>query len=66
MSTPEPVRTYTFSFQGSVRDILRGSGQVMFQQSAWTGLLFLAGIFWGAYNAGAPQVAWGSVVGLVA
>ena len=58
--------SYAFSLQGSVRGLLRGSGQVMFQQSAWTGLLFLAGIFWGAYNAGAPQVAWGSLLGLAA
>ncbi|MBD5558172.1 MAG: urea transporter [Desulfovibrio sp.] len=66
MATTDQPRTYVFSFQGAVRDLLRGSGQVMFQQSAWTGLLFLAGIFWGAYNAGAPQVAWGAVVGLIA
>ena len=58
--------SYAFSLQGSVRGLLRGSGQVMFQQSAWTGLLYLAGIFWGAYNAGAPQVAWGSLLGLAA
>ncbi len=57
---------YIFSFKGAVRALLRGSGQVMFQQSAWTGLLFLAGIFWGAYSASAPQVAWGAVLGLLA
>lgn len=50
----------------AVRSTLRGSGQVMFQQSAWTGLLFLAGIFWGAYETHTPLVAWGAVVGLVA
>ncbi len=50
----------------SVRSTLRGAGQVMFQQSAWTGLLFLAGIFWGAYECHTPAVAWGAVVGLVA
>lgn len=61
-----PVVSYSFSFEGSVRALLRGSGQVMFQQSAWTGILFLFGIFWGAYNAGAPQVAWGAVLGLLA
>lgn len=38
----------------------------MFQQSAWTGLLFLAGIFWGAYECHTPAVAWGAVVGVVA
>lgn len=50
----------------SMRSTLRGAGQVMFQQSAWTGLLFLAGIFWGAYECHTPDVAWGAVVGLIA
>lgn len=40
-----------------------GIGQVMFQQSWLTGLLFLAGIFWGSYANGLPQVAWGALVG---
>ncbi len=44
---------------------LNGAGQVMFQQSSWTGLLFLAGIFWGAYECHTPDVAWGAVVGLI-
>lgn len=65
MST-QVAKPFSFSLKGLVRDLLRGSGQVMFQQSAWTGLLFLIGIFWGAYSAGAPQVAWGSLLGLVA
>lgn len=65
MQTAEGA-SYAFSFKGAVRALLRGSGQVMFQQSAWTGILFLAGIFWGAYSAGAPQVAWGALLGLVA
>ncbi|MBD5370426.1 MAG: urea transporter [Bacteroides sp.] len=47
------------------RTTLRGIGQVMFQDNAWTGLLFLAGIFWGAYSEGFPAVAWGAVVGVV-
>lgn len=64
--SPTVAKPYTFSFQGSIRALLRGSGQVMFQQNAWTGLLFLIGIFWGAYSAGAPQVAWGALLGLVA
>lgn len=46
--------------------VLNGAGQVMFQQSPWTGLLFLAGIFWGSYECHVPQVAWGAVVGLLA
>lgn len=53
-------------FTTALRSTLRGSGQVMFQQSAWTGILFLAGIFWGAYECHTPAVAWGAVVGLVA
>lgn len=43
-----------------------GIGQVMFQESPWTGLLFLAGIFWGSYECHVPQVAWGAVVGTIA
>lgn len=50
----------------AVTATLDGSGQVMFQQSAWTGLLFLAGIFWGSYECHTPQVAWSAVVGLIA
>lgn len=48
-----------------VKANLTGIGQVMFQQSYWTGLLFLAGIFWGSYECHLPQVAWGAVVGTV-
>ncbi len=44
---------------------LRGAGQVMFQNSPLTGLLFLCGIFWGAFAAGMPAVALGGVAGLV-
>lgn len=50
---------------GYIRAMLRGSGQVMFQGNAWTGLLFLCGIFWGAYEEGLGVVAWGAVVGLI-
>lgn len=49
-----------------VSSVLKGAGQVMFQGSAWTGLLFLAGIFWGSYECHTPLVAWGAVVGLIA
>lgn len=44
--------------------LLRGTGQVMFQDNAWTGALFLAGIFWGAWQGGTPAVAWGALLGL--
>lgn len=45
--------------------VLRGAGQVMFQDSPWTGLLFLCGIFWGAYAEGIGLVAWGALTGLL-
>lgn len=48
-----------------VRTLFRGVGQVMFQKSAWTGLLFMAGIFWGSYQNGMPQVAWGALAGVI-
>lgn len=44
---------------------LRGAGQVMFQNNPLTGLFFFIGIFWGAYVAGMPAVAIGSVVGTI-
>ena len=47
-----------------VKMLLRGAGQVMFQNNIWTGLLFLCGIFWGAYAEGSGLVAWGALVGL--
>lgn len=53
---------FSFDF---VKVLLRGAGQVMFQNSAWTGLFFLCGIFWGAYSQGEALVAWGALLGLV-
>ena len=50
---------------GYIKVMLRGAGQVMFQCSAWTGLLFIVGIFWGAYQSGTPAVAWGALLGLM-
>lgn len=52
-------------FKQYPRIMLRGIGQVMFQDSMWTGLLFLAGIFWGAYAEGSGIVAWGALLGVV-
>lgn len=49
---------------GLVKVMLRGAGQVMFQNNAWTGLLFVIGIFWGAYESGNGSVAWGALLGL--
>ena len=58
-----------YSFNQATKDFprtcLRGIGQVMFQDNMWTGLLFLAGIIWGAYGEGQGVVAWGVVVGTV-
>lgn len=48
-----------------VTAFLKGSGQVMFQGSVWTGLLFLVGIFWGAFQEGQHLVAFGAVAGLL-
>lgn len=45
--------------------VLRGIGQVMFQDSLLTGLLFLIGIFWGAYLEGSGIVGWGALVGVI-
>lgn len=45
-STTQKVSVFSFEF---IRILLRGTAQVMFQNNAWTGLFFMAGIFWGAY-----------------
>lgn len=44
---------------------LRGTGQVMFQNHPLTGALFLAAIAWGSFAAGAPEVLFGGLLGLV-
>jgi urea transporter len=44
---------------------LRGTGQVMFQNHPLTGALFLAAIAWGALSAGAPEVLFGGLLGLL-
>lgn len=46
--------------------ILRGAGQVMFQNNPLSGALFLAALGWGAVAAGVPHVAIGGVSALVA
>ncbi|MDE6623017.1 MAG: urea transporter [Alistipes sp.] len=56
------TRRPSFDF---LRIVLRGTGQVMFQNNAWTGLLFLCGIFWGAYAGHLGAVAWGALLGVV-
>ena len=49
-----------------ITELLRGAGQVMFQNNAWTGLLFICAIFWGALREGEVMVAWGALLGLTA
>jgi urea transporter len=44
---------------------LRGIGQVMFQDNPLSGALFLAGIAWGSWAAGAPQIALAGVLAVV-
>ncbi len=44
--------------------MMRGTGQVMFQNNVWTGIFFMIGIFWGAYWEGLGLVAWGALVGV--
>jgi urea transporter len=46
--------------------ILRGIGQVMFQDNPLSGLLFFVAIGWGSYAGGVPQVAIGGLVGVLA
>lgn len=48
-----------------IKELLRGTAQVMFQDKLWTGLFILTGIFWGAYAEGSGVVAWAAVVGLI-
>ncbi len=45
--------------------MVRNFGQVMFQPSMGCSLLFVAGIFWGAWVEGRMAVAWGAMVGSV-
>ena len=45
--------------------ILRGVGQVMFQDNPLTGLLFLAAIAWGSYVAGAPEIFFAGILAVV-
>ena len=52
------------SFKEFPRTLLRGVGQVMFQDNMWTGILFLCGIIWGAYQEGSPLVCWGCIAGV--
>ena len=57
METQAATLPRVFSF-GFWKILCKGTGQVMFQDNAWTGLFFLAGIFYGSYVTGNPAVAW--------
>jgi len=46
--------------------LLRGIGQVMFQDNPLSGLLFFIAIGWGSWAGGVPQVAIGGLVAVVA
>jgi urea transporter len=46
--------------------VLRGIGQVMFQDHPLSGLLFFIAIGWGSWAGGVPQVAVGGLVAVVA
>lgn len=48
-----------------MRALLRGAGQVVFQNNAWSGLLILLGVTVGACLSSTPAVALGAVVGLI-
>ena len=53
METQAATLPRVFSF-GFWKILCKGTGQVMFQDNAWTGLFFLAGIFYGSYVTGNP------------
>ncbi len=44
---------------------LRGVGQVLFQDNPLSGALFLAGIAWASYAAGAPEIVMGGVLAVL-
>ena len=63
METTTTTKLPAIFSTGFLNLFLKGAGQVMFQGNAWTGIFFLAGIFYGAYTARMPAVAWGAVAG---
>src|SRR5262245_65484361 len=44
---------------------LRGVGQVMFQDNPLSGALFLVGIAWASYAAGAPEIVLGGILAVL-
>lgn len=65
MTDVNVIQIHSLGLAGYIKAILRGTGQVMFQGNVLTGLLFLCGIFWGAYQEGQGVVAWGALVGVI-
>jgi urea transporter len=68
--TTQPLAAWEALCAGSaflrfVDVILRGIGQVMFQDNPLSGLLFFIAIGWGSAAAGVPQVAIGGLVAVV-
>lgn len=61
METTMP-NIFSFKF---LKIVFRGTGQVMFQNNAWTGFFFLAGIFYGSYASGNGIVGWGALVAII-
>lgn len=65
MKTATYEKIFDQGIFGFWKILMRGAAQVMFQRSVWTGVLFMVGIFWGAYSGGNSSVAWGALLGLV-
>ena len=59
-------RCASFALLRFVDVVLRGIGQVMFQDNPLSGLLFFIAIGWGSWAGGVPQVAIGGLVAVVA
>lgn len=57
--------TMIHDFIRFIKTLLKGAGQVMFQNSSATGVLFLLGITIGAAIEGRPNVAIGAILGLL-
>lgn len=65
MKTTSLTKIFDYGIFGFMKIMMRGAAQVMFQNNILTGLLFIAGIFWGAYASGNGAVAWGALLGLM-
>lgn len=65
MNNSSHTQIFNHGIFGFLKILLRGASQVMFQRNALTGLLFLVGIFWGAYSTNSPAVGWGALLGVM-